>query len=78
MKRWLGRWLVAGVGFVGTGDTFNVFPIGNAGQFIRDSDNRVKFRLQTVSSAFGPNYEANHDLVRLTAGGNPQVPSAGP
>ncbi|MHC4219048.1 MAG: S8 family serine peptidase, partial [Planctomycetota bacterium] len=73
-----GFWMVGGVGFVGGADTNLTFPVGNAGQFIRDSDKQVRFRIQTVSGAFGPTYEVYHDFIGLTAGGNPQVPSDGP
>jgi hypothetical protein len=77
MYSWdFGRWLVAGVDVLDGDDS--IFPVGNANQFIRDSDKRVLFRLQTVSSAFGPDYEAFHDWVELDAGGDPHVPSDGP
>ena len=69
------RWLVGGIDIL-DGDTA-VFPVGNAGQFIQNGTRKVLFRIQTVSSAFGPTYEAWHDRIGLFAGGNPQVPSDG-
>jgi hypothetical protein len=74
-----GQWMVGGVAFL-TGDPDEVvfFPIGNASQFIHSGDQQVRFRIQTVSGAFGPTYEAFHDFIGLTAGGNPIVPSDGP
>jgi hypothetical protein len=72
------RWLVGGIALLGDPDNPPVFPIGNASQFIRDGNRKVLFRIQTVSGAFGPTYEAWHDRLGLFAGGNPQVPSDGP
>ena len=72
------RWLVGGIAFLGDPDNLPIFPIGNASQFIRDGNRKVLFRIQTVSGAFGPTYEAWHDRLGLFAGGNPQVPSDGP
>jgi hypothetical protein len=73
------QWMVGGVAFlpgIEPNETA-VFPIGNASQFIHDGDRLVLFRIQTVSGAFGPTYEAFHDFIGLTAGGNPIVPSDG-
>jgi hypothetical protein len=72
------RWLVGGIAFMGDPENPPVFPIGNASQFIRNGNRKVMFRIQTVSSAFGPDYEVWHDRIGLFAGGNPQAPSDGP
>jgi subtilisin family serine protease len=72
------RWLVGGIAVMGDPDNPPSFPIGNASQFIRNGNRKVLFRIQTVSSAFGPTYEVWHDRIGLFAGGNPQAPSDGP
>jgi hypothetical protein len=75
----ISQWLVAGVAVLaGDPDEVVTFPIGNATQFIHGGDRLVLFRIQTVSSAFGPTYEVFHDEIVLEAGGNPLVPSEGP
>ncbi|MHC4128244.1 MAG: S8 family serine peptidase [Planctomycetota bacterium] len=72
------QWMVGGVAFLlGLPDENVFFEIGNASQFIHAGDQLVLFRIQTVSAAFGPTYEAFHDFIGLTAGGNPIVPSDG-
>lgn len=76
-----GHWLVAGIDVVGTVDDpgiSSVFNVGNARQFIRSGDRQVLIRIQSVSSAYGPDYEVYHDLIHLEAGADPQVPSNGP
>ena len=72
------QWLVGGIAFMGDPDNPPTFPIGNASQFISNGNRKVLFRIQTVSSAFGPTYEVWHDRIGLFAGGNPQAPSDGP
>ena len=60
----LGQWLIGGVSFVGgIPDMAAVFPIGNAAQFVRDSDNLMLIRIQTISQPFLPDYQVFHDWI---------------
>jgi hypothetical protein len=72
------RWLVAGVAFVDdTPDVVYQFPIGNAAQFVRSSDDAILIRVQTVSQPFMPDYQVYHDWIGVGVTGNPFIPSPG-
>ena len=66
----LNRWLAVAVQFllVGDDDIATVFPIENGSRFIRNSDNRIMLRLQTVALGVGGLHRSFTDWVNIRRG----------
>ena len=66
----LNRWLAVAVQFLGVVDLdiATVFPIENGSRFIRNSDNQIMLRLQTVALGVGGLHRSFTDWVNISRG----------